>query len=51
VEDVTAGAFAQRWVADYEAGRKTLMARRKAAGAHPAEAAGAAIRAGAARRS
>lgn len=51
VTDVTSGAFAQRWVADYEAGRKTLMSRRMAAGDHPAEAAGAAIRAGAARRS
>lgn len=51
VTDVTSGAFAQRWVADYEAGRKTLMARRNAAAAHPVEAAGDAIRAGAARRS
>lgn len=51
VQDVTAGAFAQRWVEDYEAGRKTLLAQRQAASAHPVEAAGAAIRTGSARRS
>ncbi|MCC5996895.1 MAG: ketol-acid reductoisomerase [Oceanicaulis sp.] len=48
--DVISGDFARRWVADYEDGRKSLMARRQAAGDHPVEAAGAAIRDGAARR-
>ena len=44
VKDVTAGDFARRWVADYEQGREKLHAMRARAGAHPLEAAGAAIR-------
>ena len=43
--DVASGDFARRWIADYEAGRATLKARRAAAGEHPLESPGAELRA------
>ena len=44
VNDVAAGDFARRWVADYENGRARLHEMRANAAAHPLEAAGQAIR-------
>lgn len=45
VADVTSGAFAERWVADFEQDRAGLHAARAKASDHPAEAAGAQLRA------